>query len=128
MNHSHSNGRRAGLREQLTVDGGRPALDRVLEALSRREDRRILYYLMEHEPAEFNELVDAVAAMRTDSSVAVAADVREEIELKLHHIRLPKLEDLGIIEYDHRSGTVRYRAPPTHFEEFIRLARELEEE
>lgn len=113
---------------KVTVDGGRPALDRVLEGLSRKYDRCVLYHLMDCEPAEFEELVDAVVALETGGAATVPTDVRTEIRIELYHMRLPKLEDLGIIEFDHRSGLIRYRNPPPHFEEFLHLARELDEE
>lgn len=128
MSKSRSNCRRDGPRGQVTADGGRPALDRVLEGLSRERDRHILYHLMDNEPTEFDELVDAIAAVEAGrSAAAVPDDVHEEIRTKLYHMRLPKLEDLGIIEFDERSGAVRYRNPPPHFEEFLHLARDLDE-
>lgn len=111
----------------ITADGGRQALDRVLESLSREYDRCILYYLMDHEPADFEELVNEVVVLETDESAAVAPEeVCQEIRMRLYHKRLPKLADLGLIEYDERSGTVRYRNPPPNLEEFLHLARELE--
>lgn len=128
MSPVQSNSRQNASREKVTVDGGRPALDRVLEGLSRKYDRCVLYHLVDSEPAEFEELVNAVVAVKAEGTGTVPADVRKEIRIELYHMRLPKLEDLGIIEFDPRSGLIRYRNPPPHFEEFLHLARELDEE
>lgn len=35
----------------------------------------------------------------------------EQLAQDMQHIHLPRLESLGVIEYDHRSETVRYRDP-----------------
>lgn len=111
---------------RLVTDGGRPALDVVLEGLSRECDRYILYALAESEVVEFDDLVDTVAGHRSGEPVP-SDEVREETRLLLHHARLPKLEGLGIVEYDERTSVVRYRDPPRHFEEFLDLTRELDE-
>lgn len=114
--------------EAAVSDGGRPPLDRVLEALSRECDRCILYTLMENEVVELDDVIDEVLERESGEPATTASDdVRREIRAKLHHQRLPKLEDLGIVEYDHRNGSVRYRNPPPHFEKFLQLARELDE-
>lgn len=34
---------------------------------------------------------------------------RDQLAVKLVHSHLPKLAEYGVIEYDPRSGTVRYR-------------------
>lgn len=34
---------------------------------------------------------------------------RDGVEIALHHIHIPKLADAGILEYDARHRTVRYR-------------------
>ena len=39
-------------------------------------------------------------------------DDREQIALRLHHMALPKLADLGLLDYDARSKTVRYHDHP----------------
>lgn len=110
-------------------DGGLSPLDRVLEALSRETDRYILYYLTENEAVELDDLVDGLVTSETDQPPsAVSEELRREICIELHHERLPRLEDLGIVEYDHRTGAVRYRNPPQHLREFLELARELEDQ
>lgn len=116
-------------RKSVVSDGGRPPLDRVLQALSRERDRCILYCLTENEAVDIDELVDAVIELERDEPPATVPDgERRKVRTKLHHARLPKLEALGIVEYDKRNGAIRYRNPPPHFEDFLHLARELEED
>lgn len=89
---------------------------------------------MDHQPslnAETNDnLLTILAAPRcravltyfrdTATEAASAKDIADEINnqdhdgadlmaFQLHHVTLPRLEDAGIIEYDARSNTARYR-------------------
>ena len=128
MTKSKMGRRKRRLINDVVSDGGRQPLDRVLEALSRETDRYILYYLHENGSATFDELVDGVIAVGADEPpITVSDTVRREIRTNLHHKRLPKLEDLGIVEYDQRNGSVCYRNPPPHFRDFLQLARDLDD-
>lgn len=120
--------RKRRLINEIVSDGGQPPLDRVLEALSQEIDRYILYYLYENESATFDDLVDGVIALDADEPpINISDNYRRKVRTKLHHKRLPKLESLGIIEYDQRNGSVRYRNPPPHFTEFLQLAQDLDD-
>lgn len=48
---------------------------------------------------------------------------RRGIETQLHHVHLPILDSLGVIEYDHRTGNVRYIGSDT-LERIVRVATE----
>ncbi|WP_435152392.1 DUF7344 domain-containing protein [Haladaptatus sp. DFWS20] len=77
---------------------------RVLENRQRRAICRVLSG--GSNITTLDELVDALSERESD-----AADTeldRESIALQLHHIHLPLLEDIGLIEYEHRCETVRY--------------------
>lgn len=113
----------------VVSDGGKEPLQRVLEALSIPHCRYLCYYLVENEPADVEECAAAVAARETDRPPSeVPASRCEDVEAMLVHNHLPRLADLRIVEYDPRSGAVRYRDPPPHFERFLELAREIETE
>ncbi|MFC7079893.1 ArsR/SmtB family transcription factor [Halorussus caseinilyticus] len=72
-----------------------PLRREVLGLLSRREDDVA-------ELSELAELLRDVREGRTD----------EQLRVALHHNHLPILREAGLIEYDARTGTVRYRASP----------------
>ena len=93
-------------------------LDVLFEVLADRERRRILRYFAESddEAATFAELIEFLA-----DEAAEGADP-DRLAVTLHHTHLPKLADVGFIEYDDRSETVRYRGEPA-VEEIVALAR-----
>lgn len=104
---------------QRTIDSS--TLDTIFEVLSSRRYRQILYHLvtMDGEVIERAEVADVVEPNETDSA---AAPSKEDVLRDLHHRVLPRLQDLGFIEYDTRHGTVRYDAPPA-VEEWVTIAR-----
>ena len=54
---------------------------------------------------ELSELATAVA-VRVDDVDAGAADAVARVETALHHVHLPKLDDLGVVEHDPESNEV----------------------
>lgn len=81
--------------------------DALFSALANKRRRHVLQYFQSSsdDVASLEELVDAVPRdERTDG--------RKRVALRLHHVTLPKLEDAGLLEYDARSNTVRYRGNP----------------
>lgn len=83
-------------------------LDTVFGLLSDRNRRAVLRYFRDTAAvtASFEALRDHLA--RSDG-----ADLDEEtVSIAAHHWLLPKLEEGGVIEYDVRSETVRYRPQP----------------
>ncbi|WP_198662194.1 helix-turn-helix transcriptional regulator [Halorussus litoreus] len=84
------------------------AVDALFEALADEHRRCVLAYLDDCDTgvAAFGDLVDHVAAEVETASA-------EAVEVRLHHAHLPKLEDGGLVEFDARSGHVRYRGDAT---------------
>lgn len=82
-----------------------PPLDDFFEAMADSHRRYVLYY--------FRESDDGVASIDDLRTFVLAHDPertdRETVTARLHHVTLPKLADCGFLEYDPRSGTVRYR-------------------
>ena len=56
--------------------------------------------------ASIEELVDYLTVHEADSVADLDTD---EVAFSLYHTHLPKLADNGLVEYDMRSRTVRYR-------------------
>ena len=56
--------------------------------------------------ASLVELIDYLVVQEADSVDDLDTD---EVAIALYHTHLPKLADVGLIDYDVRSRTVRYR-------------------
>ncbi|SEQ93123.1 DUF7344 domain-containing protein [Natrinema salaciae] len=72
--------------------------------------RRSVLEYFDESVAETATLADLAryAATSLDESHDRPAD---ELRLRLHHIHLPELADDGLIDYDYRATSVRYRGP-----------------
>jgi len=57
---------------------------------------------------ELQEFVDGI--VRREENARDDAAYRQRVAADLHHVHLPKLADWNVIDYDHRSGTARYRS------------------
>lgn len=86
------------------------SLDACFQLVADRRRRRVIQQLR-HETDGTTTIDDLVDRLHSGGSVS--ADDRhvdrEDLAIQLHHTTLPKLEDHGVVDYDHRSGTVRYQ-------------------
>ncbi|EMA40995.1 DUF7344 domain-containing protein [Halobiforma nitratireducens] len=121
-----------------------PSLDRVFDLLSDRRRRYVLYYLNDRDDgvATIGEItnhilslerresgstigsgteVDAGSDSETGSDIDAGTDSAERIRTELCHVHLPKLEEVGVVEHDQRSETVRYWTQPS-LEEWLEHA------
>ncbi|WP_224332990.1 DUF7344 domain-containing protein [Haloprofundus halobius] len=80
----------------------------ILSALSDQQCRRLLGYLHEKDGdiVSLGELTEYLAGGEADSIEEFGTD---NVAISLHHIHLPKLANIGLVEYDTRNRTVRYR-------------------
>ncbi|ARS90872.1 DUF7344 domain-containing protein [Natrarchaeobaculum aegyptiacum] len=121
-----------------------PSLDLVFDLLSNRRRRYALYLLYDQPDgvATIDEVTDHVTCLETRElgtgagagagtetgtghTGETTADRKREIQVELQHVHLPKLEDAGILEIDHRSETLRYWTQPT-LEEWLEHAQHKE--
>jgi len=84
--------------------------DELFDLLSNARRRRVLAVLhrADGDAATLEELAERVVAPNADDG----SGDREAAAISLHHVHLPKLADCGVIEYDARNETVRYRGRP----------------
>lgn len=77
----------------------------LLEILTTQHCRPLFQYFREasEEVASVPELADELLDEEEDS---------EQVKIQLQHSTLPRLEDVGVIEYEPRSNTVRYHGDP----------------
>ena len=72
--------------------------------------RKVLRHLMENGDGAIT-IDELVAGIEDDVSPPTGAtgDVEERLLIELHHTHLPKLAEAGMIDFDERSETIRYR-------------------
>lgn len=78
-------------------------VDALLEALSDGERRHILAVLEDEGSIDVDDLVACVA---TDGSANTLADGSGRTAMRFHHVHLPKLNDVGLIDHDYESDVV----------------------
>lgn len=75
--------------------GASVAFDSIADALGHRARRRVLMALLDHNPLDYREAIaGSVSRDRTDA------------ELQMVHTHLPKLDDMGYVDWNRESGTV----------------------
>lgn len=84
-------------------------LDSHLHLVADRDRRLVLECLCRDDDGQrtFEELVDHLHERDPESSDERRD--REGVAIRLQHSLLPKLADHGVVEFDHRSGSVRYQ-------------------
>ncbi|MDG5760820.1 hypothetical protein QA600_15900 [Natronococcus sp. A-GB1] len=113
--------------ELPAVGGQRSSVDESLSLLSSRRRRDVLYCLSETEVASIESLATSIAAREVSvPAERVSPDDRERLLIDLYHTHLPKLADRGLIEYDQRSGTVRWSTVGDELETLLERCYELE--
>lgn len=86
------------------MDGS--TLDVVFEALAHQR-RRYLVQCLREEPRALSDVAMEVAAQETDSPTAdQPTDLAQDVYLSLYHRHVPKLEEAGIVQYDHDKKVV----------------------
>lgn len=81
-------------------------LDELLSVLADCYCRSLLWYF-QHSPGEVYET--------SNLATKIAQQEVEEVDrivIQLRHSTLPRLEDVGVIDYDSRNNTVRYLGHP----------------
>lgn len=87
---------------ESVVDTSVP-IDDLFDVLARPSNRYVLTYLLQaEEPVYTHELVEYILE-RTEPPEGISeAEYRGQIDSRLLHASLPKLEDAGLIEFDER--------------------------
>lgn len=84
------------------------ALDERFEILKNERRRIVLRYLTEvEETVKLNELADQVTAIENDTDPdAITSEERKRVYVGLYQFHLPKMADIGVIEYDQDRGDI----------------------
>lgn len=81
--------------------------DAELRTLSNPLARHALRYVDAHPEATLAEVADAVAGFEAaDTDAIVTASTRDRFQIKLYHVVLPRLDDVGLVQFDRTARTV----------------------
>lgn len=83
-------------------------LDDVFHVLQNERRRRVLQYLEDTDgTVEMRDIAEQIAAWENDTTVEnLYSDQRQRVYIALYQSHLPKLDDLGVIEYNQSRGYV----------------------
>ncbi|MDS0279980.1 hypothetical protein NDI85_19535 [Halomicroarcula sp. S1AR25-4] len=86
-----------------------PTVEEALQAVQTGRRRQALRYLAGNGdgPVEVATLADALRNS-ADSTTVPPSREKERLEVTLHHVDLPKLDEMGLLEYDRQHRTVSY--------------------
>jgi hypothetical protein len=88
---------------------GRIEPEVIHDVLRNDRRRRVIQYLKQRlEPVSLRDLSERIAELETDTSPA-PRNIRQSVYNSLHQTHLPKLDDIGIIDYDRDRKTVALR-------------------
>ena len=80
---------------------------RELRALANPLARHTVRFIDAHPKATLDEVADAVAGFEAaDTDAIVTASTRDRFQIKLYHVVLPRLDDVGLVQFDRTARTV----------------------
>lgn len=90
----------------LEVQNKEKNLDHIFKAFADERRRLVIQHLRDasYGVASYDDLVGYVSSHCEDSHDS------EKVKSQLHHVILPKLEKVDILEYDRRSEMIRYQS------------------
>lgn len=97
-----------GFDNQRAIESNRKLTrDEIFQVLSNDRRRYALHYLKRHEgeTIPLRDVVDAVAAWENDVEIdELDSNTRKCVYTALRQSHLPRLDDVGVIDYDHLRG------------------------
>lgn len=92
----------------MSAEEERLSQDLIFDVLSSARRRYVLYYLREHGgKAEVTELATQIAAWEYDRDVDdLTSQQQKRVYVSLYQTHIPKLADIGIVDYDQDAGVV----------------------
>ncbi|MDS0296108.1 DUF7344 domain-containing protein [Halogeometricum luteum] len=106
---------------------GVPAPDALFRALSHRQRRRVLWFLLERPETALAEVADVLVGWELkDGEDAAGPEKHRRVLAALHHHHLPVLAESDLVEYDVETGAVRLSAPPEPIRVLIKFSYQYE--
>jgi len=94
--------------------------------LSNQRRRYVLYYLNHHPgTVSLRDLAERIAAWENDIDVDdLEYKQRKRVYTSLHQTHLPKLDEVGIVDYDREEGTIALADRATDLDVYLELVGE----
>ena len=102
--------------------------DDIFDLLKNSRRRSTIQYLREHGgSAELKDIAEHIAAEENDTTVRqLSSDQRKRVYIGLYQCHLPKMDKLGVVEYDKNRGTIELQESVTQLLQYIEAAEEKE--
>lgn len=100
-----------------------PDPDDLYRALEKRERRHALYCLEDGESRSCDELATLVAGWRSNREGIIGPNRQRQIAARLHHVHLPLLDELDLVDYDADNAETRLEPLAEPVKELISFAR-----
>lgn len=119
--------RRAGKRQfreppDTGTDRTLPMTD-VFDVLKNERRRAVVRYLLEHGgSANLSDVAEHVAAGENDTTVRrLTSQERKRVRISLYQCHLPRMDSLGVIEFDKNRGTLALRDAVSQLRPYLEL-------
>ncbi|WP_336135443.1 DUF7344 domain-containing protein [Natronomonas amylolytica] len=102
----------AELAERTQQDAEDLGIGEVFELLKNERRRRVIAFLKRQDDrtTTLGVLAEHIASLENDIDVAqVSSSQRKRVYIALYQCHLPKMDDLGVIEYEKNRGTIQLR-------------------
>jgi acetolactate synthase small subunit len=98
-----------------------PSMDALLDSLAHPYRRHVLRALVEREPSTTLLALSWEVTSRLDETVraTVQRPVLDRVRARLHHVHLPKLAAVDVVDYDTAYRTVELTADPDRLVRFL---------
>ena len=84
--------------------------DVVFDILRNERRRQVLQFLREHPRTTLSDLAEHVASLENDKPIHdLTSSERKRVYVGLYQCHLPKMDDVGVIDYDRSRGTIGLR-------------------
>jgi predicted transcriptional regulator len=111
------------LQSRAESNGETPSVDELYSVLANRRRRYVLHYLQQvHGRTDFGEMAEQIAAWEHGKArQEVTSNERKYVYSALQQRHLPKMHDIGLVEFNKRDGTVKPTAVLDEFDVYAEV-------
>ena len=98
------------------------SLDEIFELLKNERRREVIKYLLESPDgrATLSDLAELIAAKENDIEIReLSSDQRKRVYVGLYQCHLPKMDDMGVIDFESNRGTVELNSSVAQLQPYL---------